>query len=304
MPIPFTCPNCGNSSMVGDEYAGQTGPCSNCGAQITIPASGGDFSTDAAGGFKPAKPTKSTSKSGPTTMIVLLIVGVVAFFCCGGGGIALLLPAVQSAREAARRMECMNNLKQIGLALHNYHDVHNSFPPAYTVDANGNKLHSWRTLILPFMEQQAVYEQIDLSKPWNDPANQAIANTPLSIYTCPSDPDGATSTTNYMAIVGPNTIFSGPDATSFRDITDGTSNTLLVVEVHQTTTSWMEPTDLDFNQMQMMIGGGPTEMGSHHPGGLNVLYGDGAVRFVSQAVDANTLRGMITRDGGEAVGLP
>ena len=81
----------------------------------------------------------------------------------------LLLPAVQAAREAARRMSCSNNIKQIGLAMQNYHTAYGTLPPAYTVDAQGRPLHSWRTLILPFIEQQALYGEIDLSKPWNDP---------------------------------------------------------------------------------------------------------------------------------------
>ncbi len=85
--------------------------------------------------------------------------------------IAFLLPATRSSRGAARRAQCTNNLKQIALALHNYEQAYKSFPPAYTVDANGRPLHSWRTLILPFLEQESLYRAIDLSKPWNDPAN-------------------------------------------------------------------------------------------------------------------------------------
>ncbi|HSG73025.1 MAG TPA: DUF1559 domain-containing protein, partial [Planctomycetaceae bacterium] len=85
--------------------------------------------------------------------------------------IALLMPVTRNAGPAARRWACKNNLKQIGLALHNYHDSFGTFPPAYTVDADGKPLHSWRTLILPFVEQQSLYDSIDLTKPWDDPAN-------------------------------------------------------------------------------------------------------------------------------------
>ena len=90
---------------------------------------------------------------------------------CIGILVGLLLPAVQAAREAARRMQCSNNMKQIALAMHNYEAVYKAFPPAYTTDANGQPLHSWRTLLLPYMEQQALYSQIDLNKPWDDPVN-------------------------------------------------------------------------------------------------------------------------------------
>ena len=99
--------------------------------------------------------------------------------------IALLLPATRSARPAARRTQCKNHLKQIGLALHNYHDAYGSFPPAFTTDADGRPLHSWRTLILPFGEHRTLYDTIDLSKPWDHPDNnaalEAIPDLPLSV---------------------------------------------------------------------------------------------------------------------------
>jgi type II secretory pathway pseudopilin PulG len=84
---------------------------------------------------------------------------------------ALMLPAGRVSRPAARRTQCKNNLKQVALALHNYADDHHALPPAYTVDAKGRPLHSWRTLILPYLDEQALYDSIDLSKPWDDPKN-------------------------------------------------------------------------------------------------------------------------------------
>src|SRR5690349_18772074 len=94
-----------------------------------------------------------------------VVLGVIALL------VALLLPANRSAGPAARRSQCVNNLKQIAMALHDYEQAHNALPPAYTVDALGRPLHSWRTLILPYLEQEPLYKTIDLSKPWNDPAN-------------------------------------------------------------------------------------------------------------------------------------
>src|SRR5687767_15769954 len=104
-----------------------------------------------------------------TVIIRLLTLGAILLLLA-----ALLLPFSRGGapREAARRMQCGNHLKQIAIALHNYHDVYHCLPPAYTVDAAGKPLHSWRTLILPFSEQKALYDQIDLTKPWDDPANK------------------------------------------------------------------------------------------------------------------------------------
>ena len=165
MPISFTCPKCGSTTEVADQYAGQTGPCRSCGEMVTIPVVAADVAP-------PRKPTSSTS----TVVIVILVFMVAGLLGCGGILVALLLPAVSAAREAARRTQCMNHLKQVALALHNYHDVFQAFPPAYTVDEDGKPLHSWRTLILPYLEQAALYEQIDLSKPWDAPENRHLAN--------------------------------------------------------------------------------------------------------------------------------
>ena len=122
--------------------------------------------------------------------------------------IALLLPAIRSgAGPAARRAQCTNNLKQIALALHQYEQSHKALPPAYTVDASGRPLHSWRTLILPYLEQSSLYQTIDLSKPWNDPANAKAYNTPLSVFRCPEQV-GPPNTTTYLAVVGPQRLLS------------------------------------------------------------------------------------------------
>lgn len=289
MAISFTCPHCGTVTSVGEQFAGQSGPCRQCGKTVTVPVDLG------------VAPTSTKSSSTPLILVILLI-GLFVFFACGGVLIALLLPAVQGAREAARRAQCSNNLKQIALALHNYHDSYRSFPPAYTVDATGKPLHSWRTLILPFLNQQAVYSNIDLTEPWNSPRNQAYNSMEIPTFRCPSE---ATSNgTSYMAIVGPNTIFQGANSVRLQDILDGTSNTIMVVEVSSNTHSWMEPVDLDATTMQLAINGGPNEPGSHHPGGINVSMADGAVRFISQSIDRKLLQSLTTINGAEPVTAP
>ena len=296
MPISFNCPHCGAATQVADQYAGQSGPCKSCGNTIQIPF---------AGGFqgKPAPAPHRSSSSTGTVILVVALIAVIGTVTVGGVLVALLLPAVQAAREAARRMQCSNNLKQVALAMHNYHDTYKSLPPAYTVDENGNKLHSWRTLLLPFMEQSPLYDQIDLDKPWDAPENQHIAETVIPAYACPSDPNLAMPYTNYMVIVGPNTLFEDDQGARFADVTDGTSNTILVVEVEGQQVPWMEPTDLSFEQMQLAINGGTTEPGSHHPGGMQAALADGSVNFIADSIDIDVLRRLITRNDGEPVRL-
>lgn len=294
MPIAFNCPSCGTFTEVADQYAGQSGPCKSCGNTITIPHQTAPI------GAKP--PTPATS-SAAVPVIVILGVVLVGFVMVAGVLAALLLPAVQSAREAARRMQCSNHLKQIAIAMHNYHDVNRTYPPAYTVDEEGNKLHSWRTLLLPYMEQQGVYEQIDFSKPWDAPENRHLADVVIPAYTCPSQPDELSINTNYMVIVGKGTVFEGEQPIKIAQVSDGTANTLLVVEVKDSGTPWMKPEDLSLDKMQMMLNsGGSTDPGSHHPGGLNTAFADASVHFLGDELDKDTLRKLITRDDGEVVG--
>lgn len=288
MPINFTCPHCGAVMSVADQYIGQTGPCTSCGKMVTISGAGP----------RPVAAGASGSKSA-VWVIVLLIVGM-GFLGCGGILVALLLPAVQAAREAARRMQCSNNLKQIALAMHNYHDTYKAFPPAYTVDENGNPLHSWRTLILPFIEQSALYTQIHLNEPWNSEHNRQFSTVVVPVFCCPSEGEMSPNTC-YMAIVGAGTLLEGATPVKIADVTDGTSNTLMVVEVCNSGVPWMSPTDLSLDSMQMKINGGPTEIRSRHPGGANVAMTDGSVRYISNTVPPETLRALITRNDGTAV---
>jgi len=220
-----------------------------------------------------------------------------------GVGVALLLPAVQAAREAARRMQCANHIKQIVLALHNYHDAYNTFPPLYTVDANGRPLHSWRVLILPFIEQQGLYDAIRLDEPWDSAHNSQFHNQVPSVFRCPSNPQGGTS---YVAIAGevfvPATV-ANRGTKGLVDITDGTSNTLAIVEVNDTF-NWMTPMgNITLEELIEGFGRGG-RVGSYHPGGMNVGLFDGSVRFISNTIDRTILRALGTRAGGESVSIP
>lgn len=291
MSISFTCPACGQSSVVGDEYAGQSGPCRSCGQTVTIPLG------------KPAYPQHSSSSgSGWGTVAVILGVLGIGGVLCAGVLVALLLPAVQSARTAARRMQSQNNMKQIALAFHNYHDTYKYLPPAYQKDAEGNRTMSWRVAILPFMEQQNVFQMYQSDQAWDSAVNQAVANVVIPVYRNPADEKGSPTETSYMVITGPGTLFEEDKKIGFSDVTDGLSNTILAVEVVGTGVKWSEPKDLDINTMLFKVnGGGANAIGSPFSGGANVAMADGSVRFMSNDVLEATLKAMVTRNGGEVV---
>jgi prepilin-type processing-associated H-X9-DG protein len=211
--------------------------------------------------------------------------------------IALLLPAVQAAREAARRSQCVNNLKQIGLAMHNYHSSYNSFPPVATLDPDGKPLLSWRVLLLPFLEEPALYGQFKLDEPWDSPNNKQLLARMPKVFACPSLPAKSPDLTPYQVLFGVGTIFDKEKmgGATIPDITDGTSNTLLVVE-SDSPARWSEPNALDFTEGQPISG-----LGSKHPGGFNALMADGSVRFLKSSVAPQVLNALATRNRGEVV---
>ncbi|MBX3451706.1 MAG: DUF1559 domain-containing protein [Planctomycetaceae bacterium] len=222
-------------------------------------------------------------------ILVLVMLGVV---------IALLLPAVRNPREAAHRTHCRNNLKQIGLALHNYHDEYGELPPAYTVDADGKSLHSWRTLLLPYLNKKDLYDRLDLTKPWNTPENAAVfENERLFPFQCPSANHGEFET-NYLAIVTESSCLRPIRSLTLSEITDGTANTMCIVEVRQNqAVPWMEPRDLDEAAL-LTFDQKTTES---HTGGRHILPMDGAVRFLSQTTPLETVKALATAAGGETI---
>ncbi|MCA9050906.1 MAG: DUF1559 domain-containing protein, partial [Planctomycetaceae bacterium] len=234
--------------------------------------------------------------------------------------VALLLPAVQAAREAARRTQSRNNLKQIGLAMHNYHDVFSHFPQG-TVDNPDLKPEqrlSWVGSLLPFLEQVALYNQIDQKSAWNAGPNLRISQTRIPVFQNPSQtrPANQPASIDYVGIsgIGPNSaelpitdrkvgIFGFHRKTKIRDITDGTSNTIAVADAAEPGESYLKggtATIRGFSQQPYV--NGPDGIGSPHPGGFQVLFADGSVRFVSENTDPQTLEALATIHGGERVG--
>jgi type II secretory pathway pseudopilin PulG len=228
--------------------------------------------------------------------IVTGSIGSVLIMCVAIGG-ALLLPAVQQAREAARRTQCKNNLKMIGLAMHNYHDAHGCFPPVASYDAQGRPLLSWRVFILPFVEETALYQKFNLSEPWDSPQNLPLMQQMPSVYLCPSDPAVGTTNTSYFAVTGNGTFFPPNRCTRIREVTDGTAFSMMVGEASSSSTPWTKPEDPAYDGNQPSPAMSPTS----HVGGRNVLMGDGTVRFVSDSTPPQTWQALRTINGNEII---
>lgn len=308
-------------------------------------------------------------------LVVIAIIGVL---------VALLLPAVQSAREAARRMQCTNNLKQLGLSLHNFHDVNSKFPAAHEELAASPNIStkwvcSWMPRILPYIEQQAVFQLYRFDRNWTDTAtNDHATNGPIKknipTFLCPSAPtrntrppnsgrgntDYAATTEreypnpflnaaeasavsqgdpNFIGILGHDVLLSvNPYAVRaanrrMANITDGTSNTMLLAECAGRNTYWWmsqrqaktiangpwaapaarlqiggcDPSNRNYPQSNNVAGPRAVNCINHkeiyafHPSGASVLLADGSVRLVNTSLDINIAYALLTRDRGETI---
>jgi prepilin-type processing-associated H-X9-DG protein len=211
--------------------------------------------------------------------------------------IAYFLPTIQASFDAARRAQCVNNLKQIALAMHNYVSTNNRFPRAASVNDNGKPLLSWRVAILPYLEHQELYNRFNLDEPWDSAHNKALVREMPAVYLCPDRVKPESFTTTYQVIVGNGAIFEKDQDVGVVDVTDGTSNTFLVVEA-KNAVPWTKPDDMTFDPAAAPSLRGA---GSSHPGGFNAAMGDGSVRFIRDTIDLKKFQSMITRNQGEAV---
>jgi hypothetical protein len=236
----------------------------------------------------------------------------VAGICLGtlgtiGGGIAGYF-GYMAAESARARVKDTNNLKQIGVAMHNQHSAMNRISAPYATDNFGkqNKDLSWRVGILPYIEQDNLYKQYRLDEAWDSPANRKLSDTAIATYTTPLDEVRASTKTPYRVFVSPARQFDGGARAMFTDdgqpvsitsITDGTSNTIMVAHAFEQV-PWAEPRELKYDSK------GPLPKLGHPnaPGGFTVLMADGSVRFIRNDVSERTLRAAITKDGGEVLG--
>lgn len=222
--------------------------------------------------------------------------------------LTMLLPS-SSHPEALRRIECHNNVKRIVLALQDYHLEFGAFPPAYIADERGRPKHSWRVLILPYLGAKKVYNQYRFDEPWSSPHNLSLQDDIPNVYQCPSfvlanQRHAAHSQhfrrlANYVAISDPSGIFDTSNSNRLSDVTDGTSATALVAEVWNHAVHWLEPSDVSVNDIISDLLASSDEPQANHAGGLLFGMADGAVTFIPADTDIDTVRGLVTKSGGE-----
>jgi hypothetical protein len=234
----------------------------------------------------------------------------------------LLTAPLQAARTAAGRSQSTNNLKQIGLAMHNYHDVHGRFPPQAIRDKEGKPLLSWRVALLPFLDADALYKEFHLDEPWDSEHNKRlIEKMPMALaspalgserrakgltsYLVPLTrqppaiaPPPAEGKSKPMARGKDEMVFDLPQGTKIQQITDGTSNTLMVLEANpKSAVVWTKPDDLVIEQSDPMrdLRGQPSD-------GFSALFCDGSVRFLRTSIDPKTFLHLLQMNDGQPIG--
>jgi prepilin-type N-terminal cleavage/methylation domain-containing protein/prepilin-type processing-associated H-X9-DG protein len=250
-----------------------------------------------------------------TLLEFLVVIAIVAVI------IGLLLPAVQKVREAANQTTCRNHLRQIGLALLHYHNAHATFPPGGVewrpAGDHTRRQLAWSAFVLPYLEQENLYRQLDLSRPFDAPENAAGAATVLHVYLCPSarrtaylvDGRGAC---DYGGLYGeritspnnpPKGVMLYDKPISIAMIPDGTAHTLIVAEDSAWPDGqWINGRNI-FDQAYA-INRAPdyeNDIRSQHPGGAHGLFCDGSVRFLRETIDLHALAAICTRAGRETV---
>lgn|GEM_PF-187156 len=259
-------------------------------------------------------PRRSLGMTLVELLVVMAIVGIL---------VGLLLPAVQSAREAARKIQCQNNLRQVGLSLHNYNDAIGSLPPGCLQwrPWGGDprlKNFAWSAMILPYMEQTNLHRLVDFDYPFDHAVNSKAGKTPVGTYLCPSVPtrETARGRTDYGGLYGQrittrnqtdNGVLIYNHPIRFREIIDGLTNTLAVAE----DSGGPDGEWINGNNVFEQSGGindprawiGDNEIRSKHGGGAMLLFCCGRTQFVSDSTDLGILAAIITRGSRDLGGI-
>lgn len=236
-----------------------------------------------------------------TILIIVLAVFLVMSVVCGGILVALLLPAVSAAREAARMMQDGNNMKQIALALHNYHDTHRALPGSFAVNSNGEKVWSWKVALLPYIEETRRFQAVDYTnmKSWDDPSNTVLQEAaPPMFQSSRSNQPPNSNTTNVFLISSPerlpsgNAMFVDGEYTTLSQCSDGIANTLVAVMLTKHSMAWASPANLTPDEAYDRI--------KNEDKVFIAMFMDGSVRNVSVDIDKDTFMAWVTCDGNEA----
>lgn len=199
---------------------------------------------------------------------------------------SVIMPAVAKARESAQRVHSINNLRQLALAMFQYYDKNEHFPPAVVIGPDGKTPHSWRVELLPYLDQYALYQQYKMDQPWDSPDNKKVLEAAPEIFHSAAD-SGPAINADYFVLAGKDTMFSGKDGTKLEGITGGTSNTIMIVEAKRDI-PWTKPEDIEYDPAKPL-----PKLGGIFEDGYSAAFADGSVRFMANDLNEQVLRALI-----------
>jgi len=294
MAYLFTCPHCQTRTEVEDEFSGQSGECVVCGRGITLP----DFAPGASRQRNPSQRGSAGRRKRPAAwiaaaIVLLLIVGagLIAIARVGGS-------AAQRVRQGRERMASLRNLEKIAAALNAYAADHGAYPAPAITDRRGKPLLSWRVLILPYLGEDELYDQFNLTAAWDGDKNQMNMYQVPAVFRHPNS-QGWGSETAYHLVTGTETLFPSTGPLGPKQVADGATKTLLVVE-GRGSSCWTEPIDIDAAATGGVIDAASgVGLGGVTDGGMCAVTVDGRGHFLSEATPSMTVTALITPRGGE-----
>jgi len=295
MPHLFTCPHCQTQTQVEDRYSGQSGECVTCGNSIQLP----EFGT------RIASAITETGKSGSsaTRWVAGAIVSAIILACLFFAIIRLGGQSVSRMTAGRDQSISIRNLQQIADALNAYAADHGNYPPVAITDNSGKPLLSWRVLLLPYLDEEDLYNEIDRTVSWDDPINMTVFPRMPTVFQHPTATNqNLYNQSGYYLITGPGTLFPKSGPLGPNDIIDDPTQTILVIEAKpgMIPGSWTQPIDVDYAAMQGNIGGDPsTEVGGLLDDGVAMATTDARGHFLPNTTDPQILRSLITPRGGE-----
>ncbi|MBX7165512.1 MAG: DUF1559 domain-containing protein [Pirellulales bacterium] len=290
MPIQFTCPHCGVTTEVADQFAGLRGPCASCLNTIEIPQLSAELAAE------PAEPVAPERSSRLGTWYLLAIVGAIAALIVGSAVlVGQFVPSWFQRQLTQQEVACRDRLEQIGQALRAYHAEYDQFPPAVVFAPDGRPMHSWRVLILPYLEEQALYKQYHLDEPWDGPRNKLLTAKMPVAYGCPSDPASYRGQTSYVAVVGADTAWPQDGVMRLRNRPAAIGGKLLVVEVESSGIFWLQPADFRRELLSKRIND-PQGAGirSLHLDGANAVLVDGSIKHLPTTLSEQELAELLS----------
>jgi len=321
MAFDFVCPFCHSRTRVEDRFAGQSGPCAECGKRVTLPSpasiglpaknlqtsdttdqenpSIGAHERSNADSYVSNRSKRGLGKTAirlaVITSMMMIVFGIVGW---------LLIPSAQRAVEERRRLGSISNIQQIAKALNAYRQDYGSYPTPTVTSSSGKPLYSWRVLLLPYLGYKGLSSRFQLDQPWDSPSNSLLVREMPPLFTIVGN-NMALSLyeSNYSFVVGPGTLFPTPFSDSVEEVFDEPSETILLVETKEGGLTWTQPGNLD-NSNGVGIGTRPvTDIGGNFANFVLVATVDGNGITLNPQTPIATIQAMLSPDGGEFVAI-